>query len=694
MAILARGKVSERPMALVFGSLARRAFTGELTVDVGGRQYVVGWQDGAVVAAHSPHPADGAIKLAITLGMITSTQAGEIQQALAAAPGQDEVEVIRAIAHLADDVVARLGRRMVGARAARALAPMEGELTVTDQPPRGAAIVPIDARWILFTGIRHHFTLERLAWEVTGLASVIRLRHDYDLTGFGFGAAEEEVLARLQEGEVTIAPVPPGLDPQVVHGVALALIATGEAEIVRGPTATRAPRPVETTTQIGVTRSPAPGGHATSAAHAAATQRVASPSMSPPMVSRTATPPPMRTPPMQTAVHAPLRPPPVMVSRTATPMSGFTPTGTPTHVAGHPPTPVPDRAQVSGPVPTAPITGDHPPSVPRTTTGPVPSRTTTGPVPSRTTTGPQAPRTTTGPHGAPGMTGPVPSRTITGPLPSVTGAIPTRTGPIPRKRNPLADDAPAIRELIAERVALLEGEADHYAMLGVERSADANGIRAAYFELARLLHPDRLAALGIADDDRAAQRVFARINDAFTVLSTVARRHEYDALLDAGGAKAVAEREAVVSAQVQAAVEAEERFRLGEMAMRRQQAEIAVHEFQRAVELKPDEPDYLALLGWALYVAARDKVAAVTVARAHLMKAVQMAKETALPFLYLGRIARMEGEDDEAARAFRRALTIAPSNSEAQAELRVVEARRRARPPQRGGLFSKLGKKP
>ncbi|HVV84291.1 MAG TPA: DnaJ domain-containing protein, partial [Kofleriaceae bacterium] len=279
---------------------------------------------------------------------------------------------------------------------------------------------------------------------------------------------------------------------------------------------------------------------------------------------------------------------------------------------------------------------------------------------------------------------------------TATGTVPgmARTGPLPRKRTPTTDDASAIRELIAERVALLDGEADHYALLGIERSADANAVRAAYFELARLLHPDRLSALGIADDDRAAQRLFARINDAFTVLSTATRRAEYDTLLDAGGPRAAAEREAAATAQAQAAVEAEERYRLGEMAMRRQQAEIAVHEFHRAVELKPDEPDYLTLLGWALYVAARDKVAAVTVARAHLQKALTLKKETALPWLYLGRIARMEGEDDEASRAFRRALQISPTNSEAQAELRVVEARRRSKPSTRGGLFSRLGKKP
>jgi curved DNA-binding protein CbpA len=689
-------------MALVFGSLARRSFTGSLLIEAGGKHYSVGWHDGAVIAADSPHPADSAVKIAISLGVISSTQAGELSQAIAAAPPGDELEVLARVSGATPDVLGRLARRVVGARAARALAPTEGEFVVTDQVPPGLGIMPIDARWILYTGLRHHFTLERLAWEVTSLATSIHLRVDYDLTGFGFGAAEEDVLGRLQDGELTVAPVPPGLDPHVVHAVALALVATGEADIVR-PGVVR-PRPTP----------PAPA-QAAASPMATSTPSSSGPvpvlrppgSQPAPMISRTATPLPA---PHVSPSAPPLRPPPPMISRTATPLSSqFTPTGTPTGPA--PSTGTPPHGHEAQPDGGA----EASPMLPRTTTGPIPARTSTGPVPPRTTTGPIPPRTTTGPIPSRTTTGPIPSRTTTGPLPSrtttgpvpsaaalaaaaasasTTGPIPTRTTAVPRKRNPLADDAPAIRELIAERVALLDGDADHYALLGIDRTADPNAVRAAYFELARLLHPDRLSALGIADDDRAAQRLFARINDAFTVLSTATRRLEYDTMIDAGGARAVAEREAAASAAVQSAVEAEERFRLGEMAMRRQQADIAVHEFQRAVELNPQEPDYMALLGWALYVAARDKVAALSVARAHLQKALTMKKETALPFLYLGRIARMEGEDDDASRAFRRALEIAPGNSEAQAELRVVEARRRARPSARGGLFSRLGKKP
>ncbi|HVV82798.1 MAG TPA: DUF4388 domain-containing protein, partial [Kofleriaceae bacterium] len=241
VAILARGTLSERPMSLVFGSLARRGFSGDLAIHSGGKGYRVGWQDGAVIAAESPHPADSAVKLGLTLGMITSTQAGEIMQALAADPARDELDVVGQVARLTDDVRGRLARRVIGARAARALSPIEGEFEVSDVVPVGPRIVPIDARWILYTGLRNHFTLERLEREVTGLATAIRLRAEHDLSGFGFGPTEEAMLARLQDGDVIVAPAPAGLDPQIVHAVALALVATGEAEIVR--VGTPRPRP-------------------------------------------------------------------------------------------------------------------------------------------------------------------------------------------------------------------------------------------------------------------------------------------------------------------------------------------------------------------------------------------------------------------------------------------------------------------
>ncbi len=62
---------------------------------------------------------------------------------------------------------------------------------------------------------------------------------------------------------------------------------------------------------------------------------------------------------------------------------------------------------------------------------------------------------------------------------------------------------------------------DHYAALGLSRSADAEAVRAAYRDAVRRWHPDRDPSPEAAAKFLAAQR-------AFQVLSDPRRRVEYD----------------------------------------------------------------------------------------------------------------------------------------------------------------------
>ncbi len=61
---------------------------------------------------------------------------------------------------------------------------------------------------------------------------------------------------------------------------------------------------------------------------------------------------------------------------------------------------------------------------------------------------------------------------------------------------------------------------NYYVALGVSRSEDAAGIRAAYHELARRMHPD---VIGPGSTSR-----FQEINEAYEVLSDPARRRAHD----------------------------------------------------------------------------------------------------------------------------------------------------------------------
>jgi curved DNA-binding protein len=69
---------------------------------------------------------------------------------------------------------------------------------------------------------------------------------------------------------------------------------------------------------------------------------------------------------------------------------------------------------------------------------------------------------------------------------------------------------------------MAERTRDLYAVLGVPRDVDEEGLRKAYRKLAREHHPD------LNPGDRAAEDRFKRISDAYAVLSDPEKRRDYD----------------------------------------------------------------------------------------------------------------------------------------------------------------------
>jgi hypothetical protein len=66
---------------------------------------------------------------------------------------------------------------------------------------------------------------------------------------------------------------------------------------------------------------------------------------------------------------------------------------------------------------------------------------------------------------------------------------------------------------------------------------------------------------------------------------------------------------------------AEDHFRRGEQALRREALELAQREFAEATRLNPEEQEYRALLAWTTFAAAADKPALAARTRAELERA-------------------------------------------------------------------------
>jgi curved DNA-binding protein CbpA len=209
----------------------------------------------------------------------------------------------------------------------------------------------------------------------------------------------------------------------------------------------------------------------------------------------------------------------------------------------------------------------------------------------------------------------------------------------------------------------------------VTSTASPDEIQKSYFVLARKLHPDRLSALGVVDEERNAQRLMAQINAAFAVLNDPAKRDEYASILARGGEAAIRAEEARADDVAMKVMQAEELFRQGEMALRRDQLPMAIDAFKQAVALQPNESEYQALLAWAVFAAAADKNALAGSTRKALQKAIEANERSVTARYFLGRVERMLGKEKEALEHFKDVLRIKPSHSEAASEARILEQR-------------------
>lgn len=259
-----------------------------------------------------------------------------------------------------------------------------------------------------------------------------------------------------------------------------------------------------------------------------------------------------------------------------------------------------------------------------------------------------------------------------------------------RRRTTLPPVSPdEIRRLIALKVTALDSGADHFQLLGVARDASDETIRDAYFELAGKIHPDRLRAAGIDDLADESQRVCAEINSAFSALSNATKRAQYVATLGASGGGAKAQHEAASTASRLMA--AEESFRRGEWALRRNNFVEARTYFEKALELSPNEAEHHALLGWAIWCATEDKNSVRADVLARIQRALEISPKSLAALYYRARVAAMIGEEDLALRNFRRVAEIDPSYQDARLQARLLESRREQKGDEKsGGLLRRL----
>src|SRR5262249_21946255 len=160
----------------------------------GGKLYQVAFHQGAVIAAASPLASDAAVRIALTLGLVSSTAVADIARQQAAGGAQDDdVTTVAERAKLPADQAMRLRRRTIAQRAARTFSIEGGDFVVDDRVTlpivAGAAV---DIRTVVFLGAKAMISAGRLDRELGQLGAWFQLKPEAqaDLRQFGFGDAE------------------------------------------------------------------------------------------------------------------------------------------------------------------------------------------------------------------------------------------------------------------------------------------------------------------------------------------------------------------------------------------------------------------------------------------------------------------------------------------------------------------------
>jgi curved DNA-binding protein CbpA/CheY-like chemotaxis protein len=240
-----------------------------------------------------------------------------------------------------------------------------------------------------------------------------------------------------------------------------------------------------------------------------------------------------------------------------------------------------------------------------------------------------------------------------------------------------AEAKAARTSLFADRDRLVN--ASHYEVLGVPPAASAAQIKSAWLSAAKKYHSDAFSGLDLGSARRVAEDLFARVNEANSVLSDANRRADYDVYLD--------RKAKGLPTDVGAILRAENVFQRGEALFKAGRWEEAEVQFREAISLNDSEAEFHAFLGMAMFRRNGKPVEAI----AQVEKALRMDPRLRSGTIFLSQIHASQGDAERARSLLRKAIEKDPDFVQAKDELRRLKSKPAGEA--KGGFLSRLLKK-
>jgi len=226
-------------------------------------------------------------------------------------------------------------------------------------------------------------------------------------------------------------------------------------------------------------------------------------------------------------------------------------------------------------------------------------------------------------------------------------------------------------------------EQDYFTLLGVSESDPRDQIRKSYYSLVKQYHPDRFFEQDVLPDLKdKVNALFQRISDAHETLSDATAKARYVSDRKEGAPRSTTSLETIL--------QAETAFQKGIVLFRGKRYDEAQKAFAEALELSPNEAEYIMYQTWSAYKSNANATDVIINTRKHLMRAIELNPKLSLAYLYLGYICKDEGNEKEAQRRFERAIQCNPNCTEALRELRLMSMRKGKAGKEKKGLFGKM----
>ncbi len=210
---------------------------------------------------------------------------------------------------------------------------------------------------------------------------------------------------------------------------------------------------------------------------------------------------------------------------------------------------------------------------------------------------------------------------------------------------------------------------NYFEIFDVDADASAADVKRAYVRLAKEYHPDSLGPNIPPLVVETANHIFDLVAKAYRVLSDQDERREYiRSLTEPSGQVNIEKTHDIMNAELQ--------FQKGKVFLKKRDFKNARESFEWATRLVPEEGEYLAYLGWTLFLAAEDKQGDEALAAIRqLKKAAALNPSLETTQLFLGAVYKGQSLRDIAALYFKKALEINPESVEARRELSALGIR-------------------